>query len=521
MKTRRAFLSPQRILLLGLMMATAAVCQAAPDSASIDAVVERAMNVFDVPGVTVSVVHQGEVVYSRGHGLRQFDLSDAVDEDTLFQIPSVSKAFAAASLALLVDEGKLGWESRVIDLIPEFQMYDPWVTREFTIRDLLTHRSGLPLGAGDLLFFPAGNSDVGDVIRAMRFLKPASSFRTKYDYDNLLYIIAGEVVARVSALPYADFVERRIFAPLGMDDCRTSASHARGMENRATPHLLLDGKMQTTAFEESDFIPAAGGIHCSAEGMTHWMRMWLSGGKTEAGESLISPEQMAQLWGPVTLLPTFGMMKEHAGSHMTAYALGWSVSSFYGQPVYSHAGGLWGMTTFLAFLPEQNLAVFSSNNQMDVTPRAVVYQVLNDFLDGDTDWIGLHHEFVTARRESADKAVAAAAAARQADSRPSLSLDAYVGTYRDDWYGDIHIEKKGDGLCFKSARSPQLSGPLEHFQFDTFIARWTDRQLMADAYVSFYLIPEGKVDRIAMKAVSPLTDFSYDFHDLDLRGIGD
>lgn len=493
---------------------------------SIDATVKRAMKVFQVPGMAVSVVHNGEVVYSKGHGIREIGKQDRVDRDTLFKIASVSKAFTAASLALLADEGKLDWEDKVIDYLPDFRMYDAWVTREFTIRDLLTHRSGLGLGAGDLLWFPAAKTSTDEVIRALRYLKPASSFRSKYDYDNLMYVIAGVVVTRVSGMPYADFVESRLFAPLGMSDCRASSTHSSGIENRATPHILLEGELQITSTGESDLMAAAGGIQCSSAGMAHWLRMWLSQDRQPQDQKsedqpLISPEQVEELLGPVTLFPSKDIMKDNAGSHMSAYALGWNVSSFYGQPIYSHGGWLWGITTFTAMLPEENLAVFVSNNQMIEAPYAVGLDILNHFLGGEKDWISIYHDEVTFRQQEADEEVAEATAARQADSQPSLPLANYVGTYRDAWYGDIFIEQTDDGLFFRSARSPQLSGPLEHFQFDTFIARWSDRQLMADAYVSFYLTPEGLIERIAMKAVSPDTDFSYDFHDLDLRYVTD
>ena len=517
---------PLFFLTLGLIFGSSAASANQSTEKSIDAAVERAMKVFQVPGMAVSVVHNGEVVYSKGHGIREIGQEDRVDNNTLFQIASVSKAFTAASLALLADEGKLDWEDKVIDYLSDFRMYDAWVTREFTIRDLLTHRSGLGLGAGDLLFWPAADTSIGEVIRAMRHLKPVSSFRSQYDYDNLMYAIAGEVIARVSGMPYADFVESRLFAPLGMNDCRANSSHSRGIENKATPHILLGGELQVTTSGESDLMAAAGGIQCSAAGMTHWLSMWLSKDTQQQDQKpgdqpLISPEQIEELLAPVTLLPIKDLMKDNAGSHMSAYALGWRVSTFYGQPIYSHGGLLWGMTSFTAMLPEKNLAVFVSNNQMTAAPPAVGLDILNYFLDGEKDWINIYHDEESSRQQEADEEVAEADAARHADSLPSLPLTAYVGTYRDAWYGDIFIEQKDDGLYFRSARSPQLSGPLEHFQIDTFIARWTDRQLMADAYVSFYLTPEGLIERIAMKAVSPETDFSYDFHDLDLRYVSD
>lgn len=518
-------------LVFGLMFGSPSISADGPNAKSIDAVVANAMELFQVPGMTVSVVHKGEVVYSKGYGVREIGRKDRVDGDTLFQIASVSKAFTAASLALLVDEGKLDWEDKVIDYLPEFRMYDAWVTREFTIRDLLTHRSGLPLGAGDLLFWPAGNTSTEEIIRALRYLKPATSFRSKYDYDNLMYVIAGELITRVSGKDYADFVESRLFAPLGMGDCRANTSHSRGVENLATPHILLEGELQVTSAGGADLMAAAGGIQCSATGMAQWLAMWLShsgqDGEQESQDdqpqeqALISFEQIEELMGPVTLFPTKDFMKDNAGSRMSAYALGWGVSTFYGQPIYSHGGLLWGMTSFIAMLPEENLAVFVSNNQMTVAPRAVGLSILNNFLGGEKDWIKIYHEEITSREQEAEEEVAEAAEARQADSQPSLSLTSYVGSYRDSWYGDIFIELVDDRLFFRSARAPQLSGPLEHFQFDTFIVRWSDRQLMADAYVSFYLTPEGLVERIAMKAVSPETDFSYDFHDLDLRYVRD
>ncbi len=527
--SRNQFLNqiyPLFCLVFGLIYDSPAVSAGELTEKNIDAVVERAMDVFQVPGMAVSVVHNGKVIYSKGHGVLEINEAQQVDHNTLFQIASISKAFTAASLALLVDEGKLNWKDRVIDYLPDFRMYDSWVTREFTIRDLLTHRSGLGLGAGDLLIFPPGKTSIDEIIRAMRYLKPATSFRSTYAYDNLMYIIAGEVVAGISGMSYGDFAESHLLAPLGMEGCRVGASRAEGVGNRARPHVLVDGELQVTYFEKSDLTAAAGGIQCNAAGMARWLSMWLSYGdqaedqKTEE-QHLISPKQVAELLNPVTLVPTKDYVKEHAGSHMSAYALGWGVSSFYGRPIYEHGGLLWGMTSFTAMLPEENLAVFASNNQMSTGPRAVVFEILDQFLGGEKDWLSIYQDLVSARRQEADEEIAEAETARQVDSRPSLPLATYVGTYTDPWYGDIFIELVNNKLFFRSARTPQLSGPLEHFQFDTFIARWTDRQLMADAYVSFSLTPEGAIERIAMKAVSPETDFSYDFHDLDLHYVSE
>ena len=512
-----------------LAVVTSCLCatalMAAPSKRSIEATIERTMQEFQVPGMAVSVVYDGELYYAGGHGFLETGTESKVDDQTLFQIASVSKAFTAATLAILVDDGKLAWDDPVIDYLPEFRMYDPWVTREFTVRDLLTHRSGLPIGAGDLLLFPEAKSTREEIIHAMRYLKPSSSFRSGYAYDNLLYIIAGEVVARVADTPFEDFLEQRLLFPLGMRDCTATLARTGPDAVKATPHVLMDGNLETTLSLESALASAAGGINCSARSMALWMSFVLNKGLTAEGEQLISTDQFDQLLRPVTLLPGTSYVAKNTGSYLNAYALGWGVSTFYGQPMLSHGGGLWGMTTLIVVMPKQKLGVFVSNNLMSPAPRAVANDIVDQFLQGISkdagkDWIAIVAEASGARRSDAAEVVAEAETARDTNSRSSLALDAYVGTYRDPWYGDIHISKEDDGnLWFRSGRSAPLSGPLEHFQYDTFIARWTDRKLNADAYVSFTLSPDGGVERIRMKAVSPTTDFSFDFHDLDLERV--
>lgn len=518
-------MSRHRILIACILLAataTAAVATAAPSARSIDEAVRRTMDDFRVPGMAVSVVYEGELYHASGHGILETGGDQPVSDKTLFQIGSVSKAFTAAALAVLADEGKLSFDDRVIDHLPEFRMHDPWVTREFTIRDLLTHRSGLPLGAGDLLMFPDGDTTRDEIVHALRYLEPSTSFRSEFAYDNLLYIVAGEVVAKVAGTSFEEFLERRLLAPLSMDDCAATVERTPPGGAKATPHLLMDGELETTGTRAGPLIAAAGGVTCSARGMARWMSFVLAKGVAADGERLISEARFDELLTPVTILPAPGYLAEHAGAHLNAYALGWGMSTFHGEPIYSHGGGLWGMTTFIAVLPEQGLAVFASNNLMSAAPRAIVNELVDRFLadvspDAGVDWIGVISEVSRERRDAGAEAVRKAFAERDADSTPSLPLDAYAGTYRDPWYGDVHITLEDDArLWFRSERNEPLEGPLEHFQYDTFVARWTDRQLMADAYVSFTLDPEGNVERIRMKAVSPTTDFSFDFHDLDL-----
>ena len=265
---------------------------AAPPKAEIEQALHSAMEEFNVLGMSVSVVYDGEVYFADGSGIAEIKQKQQVDQNSLYQIASVSKAFTAAALAILVDEGKLNWDDPVIDHISEFRMYDPWVTREFTIKDLLTHRSGLPLGAGDLLLFPRGNTDISEIIRAMRFLKPSSSFRSEYAYDNLFYIIAGEVISRVANISFDEFLEQRLLFPLGMTDCRANLSRLATGAPAASPHLYIEEQHQTTISHENPLGAAAGGVNCSAKSMALWMQFLLNNGINQSGKQLLSAERI-------------------------------------------------------------------------------------------------------------------------------------------------------------------------------------------------------------------------------------
>jgi len=490
----------------------------APSDDYIDDLATRALQQFDTPGIAIGVLKDGELVYSTGHGVRDIRTSGRVDADTIFQIASLTKAFTTAALGILLDDGKLHWDDRVIDYVPEFRMYDAWVTREFTIRDLLTHRSGLGLGAGDLLFWPNQESTTADVLNAMRYLKPETSFRTAYAYDNLLYVIAGELVTRVSGMPWADFVEQRIMQPLGMDDCRALPSRVTERENRATPHMLVNGKLETTFFSGGGVTAAAGAVNCNVTGLAKWAAMHLANGALPDGSRLLSEETHADLWQAVTLTSVDSIHREHSRTHFRAYALGWGLQDFFGYLQVSHSGGLQGMTTYITFLPEKDLAVIVLTNQFTRAYRAVADGILSAYVEDEPqDWIEIFGQSDTERYAKADAEVAEAFANRNAESQPSLPLSAYAGTYTDAWYGDVVVAEEGDGLSMHFTRSKLLLGPLEHFQYDTFIARWLDRSLQADAYATFSLGADGRVEAIKMRWVSPLTDFSYDFHHLDLR----
>ena len=491
----------------------------------IDAYVARVLTAFDVPGASVTVVKDGKVVLAKGYGVRKLGASEPVDARTLFGIASNTKVVTAAALGLLVEEKKIEWDAPVIKYLPWFQMSDPYVTREITVRDLLVHRSGLGLGAGDLLWWPPSTYDRKEIARRLRFLPLATSFRSAYAYDNVLYLIAGEVIEAVSGQSWEDFVSSRILKKVGMTGSNVRHSDALSGGNIAAPHARVDGKVRVIKPFDSDNTNPAGGINSNAEDMAKWMMTLLARGRLADGSRLFGDDTFRQLTTLVTPIPFRDPPPDLSAlrSNFRGYALGLGVSDFRGRKVLSHTGGLPGYVSKVLMLPELNFGVTVLTNQESGQAfDSIVYHVADQYLAASgTDWLAVFKKASDRQQASFDEAERKAAQARDTASKPSLALSKYAGTYQDAWYGDIAIEANGPGLVMRFTRTPSLVGDMEHWQHDTFIVRWRDRELRADAFVSFALNPDGSIDQAKMQAVSPATDFSFDFHDLLLKRAAD
>jgi CubicO group peptidase (beta-lactamase class C family) len=486
-----------------------------------DAWVQRAMGTFDVPGLALAIVKDDAVVTAKGYGVRRLGERVPVDARTLFGIASNTKAFTATALAILVDEKKIEWDAPVIRYLPAFAMWDPFVTRELTVRDLLVHRSGLGLGAGDLLWWPASTYNRQEIASRLRFIRPATSFRSTYAYDNVLYLVAGEVIAAVSGQSWEDFVSSRILARVGMTGTNVRHSAAMASGNVAATHAIVDGKVRPIAPFDSDNTNPAGGINSSAEDMAKWLRLQLAAGRLPDGTQLISEPSARQLTTIVTPMPFGDPPAELAPLKMTfrGYALGFEVRDYRGHKIVLHTGGLPGYVSRVAMIPDARVGVAVLTNQESGEAfDAIAWHVLDQYLDAPPfDWIT---GYATLRRRNEAREAEEekrGAAAREANAKPSLPLERYSGTYHDGWYGDIAIAYAAGRLTMSFSRTPALTGTLEPFQHDTFIVRWRDRELRADAYVTFALNPDGSIDQAKMRAVSPATDFSFDFQDLLLR----
>jgi CubicO group peptidase (beta-lactamase class C family) len=488
--------------------------------ADLDALVMRVMKEFEVPGLCVAIVKDDRVLVSQGYGVREMGGDTPVDDKTLFAIASNTKAFTAVALGMLVDRGKLKWGDSVVDHLPGFRMSDRYVTSELTVLDLLVHRSGLGLGAGDLLFWPPTTHSRKELVRRLRHVPLATSFRAHYAYDNVLYPVAGELIEAVSGQSWEDFVQAEILDRVGMNHSVVSSSDLAKATNVAAPHARIDGDVQVVQSFYIDNANPAGGIGSCAADMSKWHRVLLSGGKLPDGSRLYSAQTAKRLWTLVTPIPIGDYHKKLAESkpNFLGYALGFSVRDYRGTKLVSHTGGLPGYLSISSLLPDQNLGVVVLTNQESSAAfRSITYSVLDHYLNADTDWIDAFKTSASARQASSQEADDQTHQARSESKSPSLPLQQYAGTYTDRWYGDVIIKHVEHLLTIQFAHTPVLAGMLEHWQHDTFVARWNNRELRADSFVTFDLNPDGSIDRVRMKAVSAATDFSFDFHDLLLK----
>jgi CubicO group peptidase (beta-lactamase class C family) len=523
--TRRARFLGLIVWIVGCIT-LAAASQRAPKSApppDLDQWVARAMKTFEVPGLALSIVKDDAVVVAKGYGVRKLGEPVPVDAKTLFGIASNTKVFTATALGLLVEERKIEWDAPVVRYLPAFAMWDPYVTRELTVRDLLVHRSGLGLGAGDLLWWPPSTYDRKEIARRLRFIPPATSFRSAYAYDNVLYLVAGELIEAISGQSWESFVSSRILAKVGMTGSNVRHSAATAGGNVAAPHAPIDGVVKPIAPFDSDNTNPAGGINSSAEDMARWLRVQLSGGVLPDGSRLFSAATARQLTSIVTPLPIGDGPPElpQLKANFNGYALGLGIRDYRGHKLMTHTGGLPGYVSRVAMIPDANVGVaVLTNQESEEAFDAVAFHVLDHYLTAPAfDWIDGYTRVRTRARAAAAESLSRDSATRDAASRPSLALAKYAGTYRDGWYGDITVTENGGTLAIRFSHTPSLTGPLEHWQHDTFIARWADRELRADAYVTFALNPDGSIDQVKMKAVSPETDFSFDFQDLLLKPV--
>lgn len=497
-------------------------------NAEIDALVERAMKEFNVAGVAVAVVKDGKIIHEKGYGVKSVDTKQAVNEFTDFQIASNSKAFTTAALAILVEEGKISWKDKVKTHIPEFKMYNEYVTENFLVEDLLTHRSGLGLGVGDLMTFPDGaDFTIKDVLNSFQYFKSVSAFRTQFDYDNQLYIVAGEVIARVSGMSWEKFVQTRIMQPLKMDNSAASYATVKDKNNVAIPHTTESDKLRTTPLFENPLTGAAGGIFSNARDMSKWMLVHLNKGKygNDLEKQLFTEKSQREMWKIHTVMDKnwihSAFSNPRYGSHFNGYGLGWFLSDVKGNLSVSHSGGLPGMISVVTMIPDQKLGIVILTNTEPgggAVYSAVSQTMLDRYLGlSDFDWIENYSKIIKAQQNNQDTVTQKVWETVAAAKNTPVKTENFVGVYEDKWFGKVEIFLKGGQLWFKSLRSPKLNGAMQFYKANTFAIKWEYQDMNADAFAMFALDEEGKAQSIKMKGISPNIDFSFDFQDLDFQ----
>ena len=509
-----------RRLLIVVLLFSGVLVSAQIEEAELDKLIQETLATFDVPGISVGVFKDGKEVYAKGHGVRSLTSQKDMNSNTLVGVASNSKGFTCFALAMMVDAGKLNWDDPVRKYIPEFQLYDPWVTEHFTVRDLVTHRSGMGLGAGDLMFFPEGNDfDVDDVINNVKYLEPETSFRSKFAYNNNMFIIAGEVLKRVSGLSWEEFIETKIMKPVGMKNSKASYNRVADKSNIIDAHTRTEGKVIQIPHDWSETANAAGGIVSNVHDMLTWAKFLMNDAVTESGERLLDENLFHELWQLQT--PLSVRKGDWYNSNFRGYGLGWFLTDVKGghKQVY-HTGGLLGTVTQFTMIPDLDLAIVVLTNQMNGSAFNTITNTIKDSYLGyeNRDWL----KMLGARNADYLKyndSIKANVFNKVKRAKTDLTIPApeqIVGTYTDDWFGDIEIWYAKNELFINCKRSPKLYGKLLPYNATTFVAKWNNRSFDADVFVQFTFDEKEKAVSATMKYIAPITDFSFDFHDLEL-----
>jgi CubicO group peptidase (beta-lactamase class C family) len=454
--------------------------------------INAALDRFATPGLAVAVVKNDELVLARGFGQRGLIEPAPVDERTLFAIGSISKSFTATSVGLLVDEGKLAWDDPVQKVLPGFQLCDPYATREMTVRDLLTHRSGLAEVSGGTIWY-GSTYDRAEVVKRLRYLKPVSSFRSQFAYQNSMYLVAGQLIPAVTGSDWDTFVQERLFKVLGMTGSVTSITAFKPAENVVTPHITVKGEAQAVAHRNYDNVGPAASIYSSVVDMAQYLRLHLRQGRY-AAQQLLSAAAAREMATPQMVIPIRPNPPALAAltPEFFTYGLGWFIRNYRGRKVVMHSGGVDGLVALAVMVPEEELGIVALINQESALAAAVTYSLLDAYLDAPTtDW---YDAFLQVRREAADKEQAARTAledARVTGTQPALALEQYAGTYHADVYGEASVTLEDDHLVLRFSRTPAFTGDLEHWHYDTFRIHWRDPMVSA-GLVTFPLTAQGK-----------------------------
>lgn len=479
---------------------------------------DEVLSGWNIPGVAIAIVKDGEVVFAEGMGMSNTESEDKVTANTLFAVASNTKAFTVAALAQLVEAGELSWDDRVVDHVPYFELYDPYVTRECRVRDLLCHRVGLNTFSGDLLWF-ASELSREEVIRGAKDLEPVRGFRSGYGYQNIMYMVAGEVIASVSGMPWEHYIQKEFLTPLGMGRTLTSIEQLDGVSDVSAPHNDVKGKNLPIEWSNWDNMGPAGSLISSANDMSRWLLLQLNQGSLDEKE-YFSEKSQHEMWTIHTPKKLSGFHRSNFPSkHFSGYGLGWDLFDYHGRMVVNHGGGYDGFISQSCLVPEEELGFIILTNNNSYFAWSMMYQILDIYLnpDGVEDFPAKMLEYKLADEKEKQEKEKALQASRIKKTTPSLDKEAYVGEYVDANYGTVFVSMEGDNLYLRMEPTPLFHGKLEHWHYDTYRLVWAEQHMLPDGMVTFQLDKQAKI--VSMDISCPNPDLY--FYELDLKKVED
>ena len=484
---------------------------------AVDRYCEKSRKEWNLPGMAVAVVRNDSVIMMRGYGVRTIGMPAPVDGGTLFAIASLSKAFTAASLGILVDRGRLTFDTKVSDLLPHFQLFDPFATREMMVRDLLAHRSGLPTFGGDLIWYGTGYSRE-EVLRRIRHVKPRFSFRAGYGYQNVMVLAAGEIIPALTGRSWDEFVRDSIFVPLGMTESTTSVKALQGLPDVASPHVMHNDTVITVPYRNVDNVGPAAAVNSSVRDLSRWMMMWLRDDNTK-GPVLLSSRTKNQIWTahtPLAVSPAAQRMMP--SRHFSAAGLGWFMNDYRGRKVLTHGGAMDGMISQITLVPEERLGIVVLTNATESPASPVASWILDQFLGGgERDWSGEALGRRAERDARAKESRIRMEDARARGTNPSLALAAYAGTYRSAMYGDVAVRVENGSLVARFLPTASYVADLTHWHYDTFRCLMRDPTLPQQGFATFCLDEAGRPAELKIDIPNP----DFDFGELELKRMGE
>jgi len=503
------------LLMLCFILCTATSIASDHQFQNLNEYVRQAMQTFQVPGLALGIIKDDQVIYKEGFGVQSISTQTPVDTKTSFAIGSISKSTVVLCLARLHDQKALHWNDKVIDYLPGFQMYDPWVTREITIRDLLTHRSGLRSVSGGTIWYGSDYS-CADVIHKIRYLKPVSSFRSRYAYQNIMVVVAAQIIPVLSGDTWQESVKKHFFQPLNMDRTTVSLSELEHLSNVATPHAMVENKLQTVNYRNYDNIGPAASVNSCVDDMLKYMGLLLNQGQYQ-NHQYYSRSVARAMWTPQMAIPVSkpSPALKHTGSNFKAYGLGWFIKDYQGQKLVYHSGGVDGNRALVMMLPAEKLGIVILTNQEEWRIYYVLaYRILDTILGFPP------FDYLSAYQQLRDQAQAAEASrqtnlqqSRHPNTQTTLPLNQYAGVYQDRMYGDVRISiQKDERLILQFAHTPAFRAELVHWHYDTFRILWKD-PLIPRGLLTFTLNAQGKPERLKLNQPDLL---DVDFDELEL-----